>query len=89
MSWIDKIKAGIGGKKTAKDEDLWVECKKCKEQILIAELESNLKVCPHCDYHFRMATQKRIHQLIDQDTFKEFDQNLSSSDPLKFKKKKI
>ena len=85
MSWIDKIKAGIGGKKTAKDEDLWVECKKCKEQILIAELESNLKVCPHCDYHFRMATQKRIHQLIDQDTFKEFDQNLSSSDPLKFK----
>ena len=85
MSWIDKIKAGIGGKKTAKDEDLWVECKKCKEQIFIAELESNLKVCPHCDYHFRMATQKRIHQLIDQDTFKEFDQNLSSSDPLKFK----
>ena len=85
MSWIDKLKAGIGAKKTAKDEDLWVECKKCKEQILIAELESNLKVCPHCDYHFRMATQKRIHQLIDQDTFKEFDQNLSSSDPLKFK----
>jgi acetyl-CoA carboxylase carboxyl transferase subunit beta len=85
MSWIDKIKAGIGGKKTAKDEDLWVECKKCKEQIFIAELESNLKVCPHCDYHFRMTTQKRIHQLIDQDTFKEFDQNLLSSDPLKFK----
>jgi acetyl-CoA carboxylase carboxyl transferase subunit beta len=85
MSWIDKIKAGLGGKKTAKDEDLWVECKKCKEQIFIAELETNLKVCPHCDYHFRLETRQRIHQLIDQESFKEYDQQLTSSDPLKFR----
>ena len=85
MSWIDKIKAGIGGKKTAKDEDLWVECKKCKEQIFIAELETNLKVCPHCDYHFRLETRQRIHQLMDQESFKEYDQQLTSSDPLKFR----
>ncbi|MBT3923749.1 MAG: acetyl-CoA carboxylase carboxyltransferase subunit beta [Nitrospina sp.] len=85
MSWIDKIKAGIGGKKTAKDEDLWVDCKKCKEQVYIAELETNLKVCHHCDYHFRLETRQRIHQLIDQDSFKEYNQNLTSSDPLKFK----
>jgi len=85
MSWIDKIKAGIGGKKTARDEDLWVECKKCKEPIYIAELETNLRVCPHCDYHFRLATRQRIHQLMDQDTFKEYDQHLTSADPLKFK----
>ena len=85
MSWIDKIKAGIGGKKTARDEDLWVECKKCKEQVYIAELETNLRVCPHCDYHFRLATRQRIHQLMDQDIFKEYDQHLTSADPLKFK----
>ena len=85
MSWIDKIKAGIGGKKTAKDADLWIDCKKCKEQIYIAELETNLKVCPQCDFHFRMETRQRIYQLIDQDTFKEHDQNLTSADPLKFK----
>ena len=85
MSWIDKIKAGLGGKKTAKDEDLWVECKKCKEQIFIAELEANLKVCPQCNYHFRMETRQRIHQLMDQESFKEYDQQLTSSDPLKFR----
>lgn len=85
MSWIDKIKAGLGGKKTAKDEDLWVECKKCKEQIFIAELEANLKVCRHCDYHFRLETRQRIHQLMDQESFKEYDQQLTSSDPLKFR----
>ena len=85
MSWIDKLKAGIGGKKTAKDEDLWVGCKKCKEKIYISELEANLKVCPHCDYHFRLETRQRIHQLIDSESFQERDQLLTSSDPLKFK----
>ncbi len=85
MSWIDKIKTGIGGKKTAQDKDLWAECKKCKEQIYIAELETNLKVCPHCDYHFRMETRQRIHQIMDHESFKEHDQRMTASDPLKFK----
>jgi acetyl-CoA carboxylase carboxyl transferase subunit beta len=84
MSWLDKIKAGIG-KKSPKDEDLWVNCKKCKEQIYIAELEDNLKVCPKCEYHFRLDARQRIHLLIDHETFIEQDQNLTSPDPLKFK----
>lgn len=85
MSWIDKVKAGIGGKKTAKYEDLWADCKKCKEHIYIAELETNLKVCPHCDYHFRLEARQRIHQIIDHESFKEHDQSLTASDPLKFR----
>ncbi len=85
MSWIDKLKAGIGGIKTTKDEDLWVGCKKCKEKIYISELEANLKICPYCDYHFRLETRQRIHQLIDSESFQERDQLLTSSDPLKFK----
>ncbi len=84
MSWIDKLKAGIG-KKTPKDEDLWVNCKKCKEQIYVAELEDNLKVCPKCEYHFRLDARQRIHLLIDHETFVEKDHNLTSPDPLKFK----
>jgi acetyl-CoA carboxylase carboxyl transferase subunit beta len=84
MSWIDKIKAGIR-KKSPKDEDLWVNCKKCKVQIYIAELEDNLKVCPKCEYHFRLDARQRIHLLIDHETFVEQDQELTSPDPLKFK----
>ncbi len=84
MSWIDKLKAGIG-KKVPKDEDLWVDCKKCKEQIYIAELEDNLRVCPKCQYHFRLDARQRIHLLIDSKTFQEKDENLTSADPLKFK----
>ncbi len=84
MSWIDKIKAGIG-KKIPKDEDLWVNCKKCKEQIYVAELEDNLRVCPKCEYHFRLDARQRIRLLIDHETFIEHDHNLTSPDPLKFK----
>ena len=84
MSWLDKIKAGIG-KKIPKDEDLWVNCKKCNEQIYIAELVDNQKVCPKCEYHFRLDARQRIHLLIDHETFIEQDQNLTSPDPLKFK----
>ena len=84
MSWLDKIKAGIG-KKSPKDEDIWVNCKKCKERIYIAELEDNLKVCPKCEYHFRLDARQRIHLLIDHETFIEQNQDLTSPDPLKFK----
>ena len=84
MSWLDKIKAGIY-KKATKEEDLWTSCKKCKEQIYVSELEDNLKVCPKCEYHFRLDARQRIHLLIDPETFVEQDQNLTSPDPLKFK----
>ena len=81
MSWLDKII----GKKPTKDEDLWVSCKKCKEQIYVSELEDNLKVCPKCEYHFRLDARQRIQMLIDPESFIEHDQNLTSPDPLKFK----
>jgi acetyl-CoA carboxylase carboxyl transferase subunit beta len=84
MYWLNKIKSGIR-KNSPKDEDLWVNCKKCKEQIYIAELEDNLKVCPNCEYHFRLDARQRIHLLIDHETFIEQNQDLTSPDPLKFK----
>ncbi len=84
MSWLDKLKAGIY-KKPTKVEDLWTSCEKCKEQIYVSELENNLKVCPKCEYHFRLDARQRIHLLLDPETFVEQDQNLTSPDPLKFK----
>lgn len=31
--------------------ELWTACVHCGSQILKSELEENLMVCPHCDYH--------------------------------------
>lgn len=66
-------------------EGIWSRCSSCNEIIYQKELEGNLKVCPKCDFHFRYTSQDRVNMLIDEGTFKEFDANLVSTDPLKFK----
>ena len=89
MSWFDKLKVKTGlGPKITKPEIIWVECKGCGEQLYISEVDKNLKVCPICDYHFRADARERISYLINPGTFVERDENLTSTDPLKFKDKK-
>ena len=63
---------------------LWTKCVHCESQILKTELESNMMVCPHCDYHFRINARTRISQLFDEGTFKELFANILPTDPLKF-----
>ena len=88
MSWIEKIKSKASIKKDLADNNLWVECLGCNDNIYIADLEKNLRVCPHCDYHFRTSAKQRINQLLEEGTFIEHDKNLIGTDPLKFKDSK-
>src|SRR5215831_16382507 len=43
---------------------LAVKCPKCRELLLAKDLEKHLKVCPRCQYHFRMAARERIDLLL-------------------------
>lgn len=89
MSWIDKVKLKTGlGKKGEKAGEIWVECSGCNDQIYAAELEMNLRVCPKCDYHFRVGAKQRVSQLLEPNTFIEQDNDLAATDPLKFKDSK-
>lgn len=63
---------------------LWVKCVHCDSQILKTELEDNLMVCPHCDYHFRINARTRISQLFDEGSFEEFFKGVKPTDPLNF-----
>lgn len=63
---------------------LWIKCVHCDSQILKSELEDNMMVCPHCDYHFRINARTRISQLFDKDSFEEFFKNVRPTDPLNF-----
>ena len=78
QEWFDKRKeAQI--ERRAKDlkgidvetPELWAKCVHCESQILKSELEENLMVCPHCDYHFRINARTRIAQLFDDGSFEE------------------
>ncbi len=44
-----------------------------------------MKVCPKCNYHFRISAGERISLLADNGTFIEIGQDFKSNDPLNFK----
>lgn len=60
------------------------KCPGCKEILVQKHLWDNLKVCPHCEYHFRLTAAERLKQIVDEGTFQELDADLVSRDPLSF-----
>lgn len=63
----------------------WVKCDNCKEIIYKDDLHQNLSVCPNCGRHFRLSSRRRIKQIADEGTFKEFGGDIVTKDPLNFK----
>ena len=85
MAWFKKTKELRSDKKGKFPEGLWVKCDGCKEIIYKKEIEKNLKICPKCNYHFRIGARERLKLLVDEGSFVEADATLSSADPLHFK----
>ncbi len=85
MAWFKKTKDIKSDKKVRIPEGLWIKCDSCKEIVYRKEIEKNLKVCPKCNYHFRISAQERLKLLVDEGSFTEFNNNLLSADPLDFK----
>ena len=87
MAWFKKDKDKTP-RKVKIPEGIWVKCNSCKEIIYRKEVDRNLKVCPKCNYHFRISAKERISLLADNGTFVETGEGLASKDPLKFKDQK-
>jgi acetyl-CoA carboxylase carboxyl transferase subunit beta len=86
MAWF-KREAGelnASGEKKVRTEGLWVKCEGCRQIIWKKDLEDNLQVCPKCNKHFRIDARTRLAQLLDDDQYDIFADNLSSTDPLQF-----
>jgi len=86
MAWFKRESGEVNasGEKTVRTEGLWVKCENCRQIIWKKDLEENLNVCPKCEKHFRIDARKRLALLLDENQYKTFDGNLSSTDPLKF-----
>jgi len=65
-------------------EGLWTKCPECGEMIHHLALEENLKVCPKCAHHFPLSASERLASFVDQGSFEETNQAMSSLDPLEF-----
>ena len=60
----------------------WVKCEKCGEILYKEDLHNNFSVCSNCGNHFRLSARRRIKQIIDENTFKAFDLNIETVNPL-------
>lgn len=65
-------------------EGIWSKCPDCEHPTYVKAIQENFNVCPNCGYHFPVDAKDRLKMLVDQETFQEFDQNLTSADPLLF-----
>lgn len=88
MAWFRKSKAPIESsehKKVQLPEGVWSKCPNCNEIIYSKEIERNQKVCPKCEYHFRISARERLDLVLEADSFQEQDADLESIDFLEFK----
>ena len=90
MAWLKKERPQSATreaphKKVKITEGLGVKCDNCKEIIYRKEVDKNFKVCPKCDYHFRISASERLPYLVDEGSFLEVEDGLSPKDFLGFK----
>jgi acetyl-CoA carboxylase carboxyl transferase subunit beta len=85
-AFTKKPKLGSGkSRKREIPEGLWTKCPKCATMVFDKELDENMKVCPHCQYHFPIGARERIHSLVETCSFEEMDADMTSVDILQFK----
>jgi acetyl-CoA carboxylase carboxyl transferase subunit beta len=59
-------------------------CPTCGECHVGGEIESNLGLCPGCGHHYRVHARARLEQILDLDSFLEWDDDLRPRDHLEF-----
>jgi len=87
MSWFKRTEKGITTPTEEKREvpdGLWYQCPECKKVVQTGEHEEHAWTCKECNYHARIGSKEYFELFFDENTFTEFDENLSSADPLKF-----
>ncbi len=61
-----------------------MKCPQCRAMVYRKEAERLKNVCPQCAYHFYVSAPDRIKQVLDSETFEEWDSHLEPTDPLEF-----
>ena len=84
---VDKIKkrqTPINNKDSKIDIPIgkWVKCENCKEILYKEIIRNNLNICPNCGYYFRMHTDRRLELILDKGTYKRFDLDIETTNPL-------
>ena len=65
-------------------EGIMTKCPNCKKIMYTKELTENLNVCFNCDHHIPLSAHSRIEAISDEGSFKEFDNGMTSANPLNY-----
>ena len=84
---VDKIKKRPPTAKNVKPKiDIpvgkWIKCDKCKEIVYKETVRENMSICPNCGAYFRMHINKSLEMIIDEGSYKKFDLNIDTVNPL-------
>lgn len=64
-------------------QGIMTKCPGCGKVIYTKLLMKNMKMC-ECGYYFKVSANERLAMILDEDTFVEIDQQLTTRDPLNF-----
>lgn len=70
-------------KKPTVPDNMWAKCPNCKRTLYTKDMGPE-KVCPYCGYSFRIGAWERLALTVDKKSFKEWDSDLVTKDPLNF-----
>ena len=93
MNFLDKHKENLKAfsKQTEKSkmvtpvdipDGVFVKCDRCKASLYEKVMKKNNYVCPVCQNHFRIDVNTRLKMVVDDESFKELDSSLMSTNPL-------
>ena len=86
MAWFRKDKQPLKAEdRRDVPSDVFEKCEGCGEILYRERLTQNLRVCPTCGHHLRIAAEKYVEILLDAGSFKEMDREMASADPLEFR----
>jgi len=93
MNFLDKHKQNLKAfsKQTEKSkmvtpvdipDGVFVKCDRCEASLYEKVMKKNNYVCPVCQNHFRIDVNTRLKMIVDNESFKELDSSLMSTNPL-------
>ena len=89
MAWFRRKDKKINSPERKEIPDgLWEKCPSCEEVLYRPEVDKNLSVCHHCNYHFRVDSGLYLRLLMDDNSYTEIFNEIESKDFLDFSAKK-
>lgn len=65
-------------------QGIMTKCPKCGKIIYTQLLNTGLKTCDECGYHYKISAYRRLAMILDEGKLLEYDQKMATINPLKF-----